>query len=125
MGNLSGRDHIYGGAEIDGRAVVSVCKDAIGTDDSVHLGVTRDTVMLLYSCVDMPLSLFADTFTLPLTVPITCYRWYKHSDTPAATASTSVTPPATAPMSAASPTTESTSAAPPATSPVDEIASYK
>jgi hypothetical protein len=106
MGNLCGRDHIYGGTVIDANAVGTACKDVIGSDDAPHLGASRVAVMLVCGCIDLPLSVAADTVTLPITVSVTCYHWLKPPQkTPAGATPTA---PSTAPPTdtAPPPTTE-------------------
>ena len=80
MGNLSGRDKIYGGTQIDGTAVVAACKDIGHSNDAPQFTVTQVCEMLACCCIDLPLSVAADTVTLPITIPVSVYRWAKHPD---------------------------------------------
>jgi uncharacterized protein YceK len=76
LGNLAGRDKIYGGTVIDGGSVADACKD-IAHRDSPTYTASQVSVMLVYSCIDLPISFALDTVTLPITVPVTCYHWWK------------------------------------------------
>lgn len=73
MANLADRHQVYGGTNIDGTSLLRACNELIHPDGPHELTARRDTAVVVVSCVDLPLSVMADTFTLP----ITCYRWVK------------------------------------------------
>ncbi len=79
LGNLSGRDKVYGGTQLDGGAVVEACTEVAHHGESPALTYPQASVMFVYSCLDLPLSIMGDTLTLPVTVPVSCYRWWKAS----------------------------------------------
>lgn len=82
FGNLLGHDKIYGGSIIDGGSVVEGCKEVLNTNEGPRLHASEIVVMLTCSCLDLPISIAADTFTLPITVPVTAWHWWKGDATP-------------------------------------------
>ena len=82
IGNLQDRDKIYGGARLDGKEAIRASKELIHPADPPDYTTTQDTAILVYACVDMPLSLIADTLTLPITIPKTVYHWLKDGAKP-------------------------------------------
>jgi uncharacterized protein YceK len=77
--NVASRDRIYGGAQIDGVSVWDASKDIVQRGESPQYTIPQASVMLGFSCIDLPLSIVGDTFTLPVTVPTSCYHWWKES----------------------------------------------
>lgn len=82
MGNLSHPDKIYGGTQLDGAAVLDACKEIVAPAGTPQLTTAQAAVMLTCGCLDLPLSVLGDTATLPITVPINCYRWWKGTNEP-------------------------------------------
>ena len=83
IGNLQDRDKIYGGVRLDGKEAWRAGKELIKPGESPDYTTKQDTAILVYACVDTPLSLIADTFTLPITVTKSVIHWVKGPDHPA------------------------------------------
>ncbi len=77
VGNLQGLDKIYGGSRLDGTEALRAGKDLLHRPEAPDYTLTQDTAILIFACIDMPLSVLADTATLPITVPKTVVRWFK------------------------------------------------
>jgi uncharacterized protein YceK len=76
--NLGTHDEIYGGTSLDTTSIKHAWKEILNPDDPHELTPQRDAAVILASCADLPLSVFADTFTLP----ITGYHWVKEQIKP-------------------------------------------
>jgi uncharacterized protein YceK len=94
IGNVLGRDKIYGGTVADANSVVEGYKEVVHTNEGPRLNAPELSVMCVCSCVDLPLSIAADTLTLPVTVPISLWHWWK--DPKPKEKTTAETPPAVA-----------------------------
>jgi uncharacterized protein YceK len=96
VANLAENQHIYGGTGIDVTSARHAFQELAHPDDPHEYNTTHDESMLLVSCSDLPLSVMADTFTLP----VTCYCWLKErlkrpeTSAAAVTVHTSSAPPA-------------------------------
>ncbi len=80
VANLQDRDKVYGGARIDGNAAWEGAKGVAGFEKNVQLSTTRNAVKIVYSSLDLPLSVAADTVTLPITVTKSVTHWMKDAD---------------------------------------------
>jgi uncharacterized protein YceK len=71
--NLADHSKIYGGAQLDGTSILHACKELTHPKEPAELTPKRNVAAGLGSCLDLPFSAIADTFTLP----ITCYHSWK------------------------------------------------
>jgi uncharacterized protein YceK len=71
--NLADHSRIYGGTQLDSTSLLHACKELSHPNEPGELTPKRDAAAALGSCIDLPFSVMADTFTLP----ITCYHSWK------------------------------------------------
>jgi uncharacterized protein YceK len=107
VANLKDHEQIYGGTSMDHASLVRAYKEITHPDDPHELTEKQDLAVILGTCVDLPMSAIADTFTLP----ITCYHWLKDgSKQPEAGSAVLPMPTSSPPPLASAPATASAAA---------------
>jgi uncharacterized protein YceK len=96
--NLADHSKIYGGAQLDSTSILHAYKELTHPQEPAELTPKRNVAAALGSCMDLPFSVIADTFTLP----VTCYHSWKdrnkQGDTTIAAETNSIVTAATPPM---------------------------